>query len=353
MSRLPTLLLLPFFFTNSHSQPNWENINQIIDGARSSESFEGTILLADKGEVIFHQSYGFVDDGLKQPVKNSMKFSLASITKTFTAVIILRMIEEGKLNLDDNLEELVPELEIPKGSKITVHHLLLHISGLPNEQGLFYQAPKSPLEFVETVLAEAKPSKIGKFNYANIDYVLLGLIIEKLEKKEWAAVVEERILDALQMTNTGFLERDNYPKGFAQTFSFEDEKRVKDPTFYIENFYSSACMYGDAPDLLKFDQALYGESLINAASKEKLYTSYPEYNYTGYSVWTYDYPFTKPPVRVMERRGGIMGANNTLIRMLDLNRTIIILSNNSKFNPDSFGNTSGLKEAIMIEMASY
>lgn len=353
MFRIIIIIFSCSFFINAHSQPNWEKINQIIDGARSNESFEGTILLADRGEVIFHQSYGFVDDALKQPVKNSMKFSLASITKTFTAVIILRMIEDGKLGLDDNLADLLPELNIPDDSKISVHHLLLHISGLPNEQGEFYQSLKSPEEFVETVLAEAKPSKIGKFNYANIDYVLLGLIIEKIEGKQWAVVVEERILDPLQMTNTGFLERDNYPKDFAHTFSFEDEKRVKDPKFYIENFYSSACMYGDALDLLKFDQALYGETLINLASKEKLYTSYPEYNYTGYSVWTYDYPFTKPPVRVMERRGGIMGANNTLIRMLYLNRTIIILSNNSKFNPDSFGNASGLKEALMIEMASY
>lgn len=353
MTRLITSLLLLFTLINASGQPNWDSIDKIIDDAVSNENFEGTILLADGGKVLFHKSYGHVDQGLNKPVTDTMKFSLASITKTFTAVLVLRLIEEGKLNLDDNLQELLPELNVPNASQITIHHMLLHITGLPNEQGDFYQSPKDPRAFVKTVLAEGEPSDIGAFNYANIDYVLLGLIIEKLENKTWQKVVEDRILSPLNMTNTGFLERDNYPDGFAYTFSFFDDKRVKDPEYYAENFYSSACMYGDAADLLKFDQALYGETLINEKSKEKMYTSYPEYNYTGYSVWTYDYPFTKPPVKIMERRGGIMGTNNALIRMLDLNRTIIILSNNSKFNPDSFGNTKELKEALMIEMASY
>jgi hypothetical protein len=110
-------------------------------------------------------------------------------------------------------------------------------------------------------------------------------------------------------------------------------------------------MYASANDLLKLDQGMYGNKILSNESKDLLYTSYPEYNYAGYSVWTYSYPFAPSKPKVMERRGGILGSNSVLIRMLEQNKTIIILSNNDKFNPDSFGDTKSLREALMIELA--
>ena len=94
---------------------------------------------------------------------------------------------------------------------------------------------------------------------------------------------------------------------------------------------------------------MYGRTLLSEASKKLMFTSYPEYNYTGYSVWTYNYPFVDTQPKIMERRGGIFGSNSVLVRKLDLNHTIIILSNNNRFNPDSFGDPSNLREALIIE----
>ena len=154
------------------------------------------------------------------------------------------------------------------------------------------------------------------------------------------------------MENSGFLKKDSYPEDFAYPFSYDaKDARIQDPLFYIENFYAAGCMYATAEDLLKLDQGMYGNQLLSEKSKELMYTSYPEYNYSGYSVWTYNYPFSESQPKIMERRGGILGANSVLIRMLDTDKTIIILSNNNKFNPDSFGNKESLKEALMIEVA--
>ena len=116
-----------------------------------------------------------------------------------------------------------------------------------------------------------------------------------------------------------------------------NDKLVKDPEFYIENFYAAACMYSTTEDLLKIDQAMYDDKFLSAKSKKVMFTSYPEYNYTGYSVWTYRYPFLDTQPLIMERRGGIMGSNLVLMRLLETNQTIIILSNNNAFDPDSFG----------------
>lgn len=346
---LSTLLLLLWFGVHSKAQINLEKMDSIVQHAVTNDLFEGTVLIADSGNVVYQKSFGFIDKDTVLPIKNSTSFGIASITKMFTAILILQLVEEGKIQLEDNLKTLLPDLKIRKSKKITVHHLLLHISGLPNEEDEIYAQPKSPQEFVRATMRN-KRGRLGEFNYANIDYVLLGLIIEKYDNTSWANAVQNRIIDKAAMTRTGFLEKGKYPSNFAYSFSYDEEdNREADPLFYIENYYAAGCMYATAEDLLKLDQAMYGELLLSDKSKELMFTSYPAYNYSGYSVWTYNYPFARSKPKIMERRGGILGANSVLIRMIETNRTLVILSNNNKFNPDSFGNTKSLKEALMIE----
>lgn len=346
---LTSLIILLWISFQSTAQINIEKIDSIVQNAVTNELFEGTILIADSGNVVYHKSYGFIDKDAVIPIENSTSFGIASITKMFTAIIILQLVEEGKIKLEDTLNILLPNLSIPKSDKITVHHLLLHISGLPNENDEIYEQLKSPQEFVIETM-ENNRNQLGEFNYANIDYVLLGLIIEKFDKTTWQGSVRTRIIDKVSMTQTGFLEKGKNPNNLAYTFSYDKEgNRKADSLFYIENFYAAGCMYSTTQDLLKIDQAMYGEELLSEKSKELMFTSYPEYNYSGYSVWTYNYPFANSKPKIMERRGGILGSNAVLIRMIGLNRTILILSNNNKFNPDSFGNLKSLKEALMIE----
>ena len=333
------------------AQINTQSVDSIVQQAVIKELFEGTVLVADKGNIVYQKSYGFKDDEKVDPIQNSTSYSVASITKMFTAIMIMQLIDEDKVKLTDNLSVLLPEYMISKAADITVHHLLLHISGLPNENDALYRdGKKEPRDFVnETLLNDS--NGYGEFNYANIDYVLLGLIIEKIDKQTFEQSLHQRILDKTGMTQTGLLEKGKLPEDFAYTFSYDEAgNRQADPSLFIENYYAAGAMYSTSEDLLKLDQTMYGNELISDESKELMYTSYPEYNYSGYSVWTYNYPFANSQPKVMERRGGILGANSVLIRLLDMNKTIIILSNNNKFNPDSFGNTEGLKEALIIEV---
>ena len=331
------------------AQVNIEKTDSIVEHAAINDLFEGTVLIADSGNVVYQKSFGYTDKDSAFPIENSTSFGIASITKMFTAIIILQLVEEGEIQLKDNLKVLLPDLKIPKSSKITVHHLLLHISGLPNEDDEIYTQLKDPEEFVNETM-QNKLNRLGKFNYANVDYVLLGLIIEKHDHTTWGNSVQNRIIEKVAMSQTGFLEKGKYPSNFAYSFSYNTEdKREADPLFYIENFYAAGCMYSTAQNLLKLDQAMYGPILLSEKSKALMFTSYPEYNYSGYSVWTYNYPFASSKPKIMERRGGILGSNSVIIRMIDTNKTIIILSNNNKFDPDSFGNTKSLKEALMIE----
>ena len=216
-----------------------------------------------------------------------------------------------------------------------------------------YLKKKSPEAFIKAVLSQrTKSPALGSFNYNNLDYMLLGLIIEKQSGKSWEENIQDRIIKPLELENTGFLSKGAYPQNYAWPYQINAQgKAKKDPAFHIENFYAAGNMYSNTMDLLKIDQALYGEQLLSEKSKALMFKSYPEYNYTGYSVWTYRYPFVANPPSIMERRGGILGANVVLIRLLDSQESIIILSNNDRFNPDSFGDKNNLREALIIALS--
>lgn len=355
MKKLIISILFILSVINAQGQTDTSNISRIIQDQITSNNFEGTVLIADKGNVVFQRSTGYKDREIHSLIDNDTRFGIASITKMLTAILILQLNERGSLSLQDNIKELLPELNIPNGENITVHHLLLHISGLPNENDSIYYSKKSPVEYVmETLKEKGESDEFGKFNYANIDYIILGLIIEKNTGKNWEEVVRENILDKLGLINTGFLSelpKGNYPDNFAYSYSVSEEGEfTKDQDMYMENYYAGGSMFSNAADILVIDQAMYGDQLLSEKSKELMFTSYPEYNYTGYSVWTYNYPFAETQPKIMERRGGIMGWNSVLVRMLDEDKTIIILSNNNKFNPDSFGDKDNLREALIIEL---
>ncbi|NNL09674.1 MAG: beta-lactamase family protein [Croceitalea sp.] len=352
MKRNLLWVMIFVFIHTGHSQLATPRIDSIVNVQTVQNRFEGVILIAEKGEIQYHWAYGFSDEAMNQEIDVNTAFGIASITKMLTAIIILQLVGEEKLNLSDSVGELLPSLNIPSGNKITVHHLLLHISGLPNEQDYLYQNKLSPIEFVAKTLGNTKKLKnFGKFNYANIDYVLLGIIASSLENKSWKDLVKERIIKKLSLTKTGFLSKDVKPENFAYSFQFNKKgERVKDSNFYIENFNAAGCMYSTTADLLQIDQAMYGNDLLSDELKKLMYTSYPEYNYSGYSVWTYNYPFLKNAPLLMERRGGILGANSTLVRFLNSNKTLIILNNNGQFNPDSFGDMNNLKESLIMEI---
>lgn len=312
-----------------------------------SKDFSGTILVAEEGTPIFYRSYGTANHTTQEAIKNDYHYSVASVTKLFTGIRTLQLVEAGKLELHKPLITYLPEYQKLISEEVTAHHLLLHISGLPQELDAIYRNPGKTEEIVSTILQENQPNILGVFYYNNVDYFLLGLLIEKLSGQSWESEITEYILKPLGMEQTGFLRYGNYPSDFAYSYSAEGDALVQDPLFHIENYYAAGNMYSTASDLLRLDQALYSDILLSEEKKTLLSQSYPEYNYVGYSVWNYNYPFAEGQPKVMERRGGILGANVVLMRLPESNYTIIILSNNDRFNPDSFGDPENLREMLL------
>lgn len=324
-----------------------KQLEQVVNDYCQRQGFSGVVLVAEKGEVLFEESYGLAYYATPDTIRAGYHFSIASVTKLFTSIRILQLAEKGDLQLKENISNYLPQFDSLLIDNVSIHDLLLHTSGLPYVKRADYRERLAPEAFVERVLSRSTKAEKGAFSYNDVDYMLLGLIIEQVTGEPWEESVQEHILTPAGLSSTGFLEYGYYPDRFAYTYSTKRGKLKQDPFFYIENFYAAGCMYSTAADLLKLDQALYDNTLLGDSGRVLLSTSNPDLNYVGYGVWNYTYPFIDERPTIMERRGGILGANVVLVRLTDSNKTIIILSNDDRFNPDSFGDPDNLREALI------
>ncbi|MEM9928266.1 MAG: serine hydrolase domain-containing protein [Bacteroidota bacterium] len=352
--------LRPFFFyfalllsLTAYSQATDSmKVAAVVEDYLATKGFSGTILVAQEGHAIYHRSFGLAYRATPDTITNRYHYSIASVTKLFTSIRILQLVEEGKLTLNRPAGNYLPKFTALLDPAITVGDLLRHTSGLPNEPEKTYLKPAHPADLVRQLLEKKKGKSTQQFNYNNVDYLILGLIIEALTGQSWREAISTSILQPLGMDNTGFLEYGYYPANFAYPYQEKNGRLRQDPLFYIENFYAAGCMYSTTTDLLKLDQALYADVLLSTKGRQQLAISFPEYNYVGYGVWNYSYPFVSTQPTVMERRGGILGANVVLVRLTDDNYTIIILSNDDRFNPDSFGDATNLREGLIRSLYS-
>jgi CubicO group peptidase (beta-lactamase class C family) len=325
-------------------------ISKTVENYINQNSFSGTILVAKNSRTIFHKSYGLAYRSTPDTIQNQYRYSIASVTKLFTSIRILQLQEEGTLSLDKPVVDYLPDFKAQIPEQVTLHHLLLHTSGLPEEKDRVYQHKYKPADMAREVLSYKSKNTFGQFNYNNLDYILLGLVIENLKGQIWEKEIEEAILTPLNMNSSGFLSYGYYPRNFAYTYSKRWNGLKQDPLLYIENFYSAGSMYSTTSDLLKLDQALYSNQLLTDEGLKLLAKSYPEHNHAGYGVWNYKYPYANGKPTIMERRGKILGANVVLVRLTDENYTIIILSNDNRFNPDSFGDDNNLREILIRKL---
>ncbi|MEM1217546.1 MAG: serine hydrolase domain-containing protein [Bacteroidota bacterium] len=341
------LLLSSFSFGTALFGNDSLKIQSAVEAYLSETGFSGTVLVAKSGESIFHQSYGLAYRATPDTIQNNYHYSIASITKLFTSIRILQLVEAGQLDLFTPVIAYLPMYRGLIKEEVCPHHLLLHLSGLPEEKNRFFWFEKPIEELTLGVLKKGKKEAFNTFNYNNIDYILLGLLIEEVTGKSWEENIQTYILNVLGLQETGFLAYGDYPEDFAYPYSQKGKSLKQDRFFQIENFYAAGCMYSTSEDLLRLDQALYTDQLLLEKGRELLGQSFPEVDYVGYSVWNYRYPFLKEQPQIMERRGGIQGTNVVLVRLLEQKYTVIILSNDDRFNPDSFGDPTNLREKLI------
>jgi CubicO group peptidase (beta-lactamase class C family) len=311
--------------------------------------FNGSILIQKQGKPGFSASFGLANIAFKVPNTRQTAYKIASITKLFTSVLILQLYEQGRIDLDQPIKTYLPDYTGEGAGKISIHQLLNHTSGLPSFDGVTdaatalrdgipaYQTPTTSDQLLAKYCSGHLVNVPGKvFNYNNADYVVLGKIIEHLYGKPYEQVLKERILQPLQLSNTGMLRQGEIIDGLADTYFYRDDRKVlsSDLPVYPENWYAAGAMYSTADDLLKFSNALFGLKLIRQATLDRMIK--PGLDDYGYGLWSYETSIKGKKHPVVKRPGSIMGAQTQLFHVLDQDITIILLGNTGTLDSDVF-----------------
>lgn len=311
-----------------------EFIQRVVD----YNSFSGSVLIADNREVIFKKGYSFANREWEIKNTTDTKFRIGSITKQFTAAIILRLREEGKLKLDDKITDHIPYYRKDTGEIVTIHQLLVHTSGIPSYTSVpnFFQEI-SKREF--TVEEFVKEYCTGDFNfepgtdwaYNNTGYYLLGVIIEEITGMTYAEALQHYILDPLEMNDSGydvFSEvLDKRATGYSQNFI----DYTNSPYLNMELPYAAGGMYSTVEDMFKWDQALYEPGLLSEESLELFFKPHVEamggYYAYGWTINKTDVNGDGEEEKVIRHGGGINGFNTLIVRIPEKGQFLVMLNN--------------------------
>ncbi|UKB81284.1 serine hydrolase domain-containing protein [Chryseobacterium sp. MEBOG07] len=350
------LLSLNTFAQKAISNSNKEKakkIDLIIGKYHNYNLFNGSALVVQNGEIILQKNYGKSDMGWNIETTSDTKFRIGSVTKQFTAMLIMQLKQEGKIRLDDKISDYLPWFSKTTGSKITIHQLLTHTSGLPNYTDFPDFKTKMVFENLSGKDFAVKYFKdnLGfepgtKQNYCNTGYYLLGLIIEEITKKPYEKVLQEKIFDVLGMKNTGVEDPKEIISNYAQGYDFDYDGYQKTDYINIKTaVFSAGGMYSTANDMRKWDDALYTNTLLNDENKKIYFTpNLGDYAYGLVVQKHQNFLGSGKDITTMAHSGGINGFSCNIARIPEDKIYVILLDNTRA------GKRGGQLEAVIDDV---
>lgn len=305
-----------------------KKMDNYLNSANEAFKFNGSALIARKGKILLQKGYGWRNAITRASNKSDTRFPILSITKPFTAIIILKLQEEGKLSVQDKLAKYLPDY--PNGHNIKIHHLLTHSSGIYNytepiaiEDSAMVNYPISKQKVLDIFVnapVEFAPGK--QYSYNNSGYFLLGLIIEKVTGKPYEIVVRELIFGPLGMINSGFDFLNLADSSKAKGYEFFDSETTIPYKHYDSTFaYSAGSIYSTVVDMYKWAKAISSKQILTADSWKLAFT--PKIGNYGYGWMTGQ--FLKR--QYIRHSGGYPGYMSEFIYYPEEDLTIILLNN--------------------------
>jgi CubicO group peptidase (beta-lactamase class C family) len=348
------VVLTSFFVSKSISAQDLNDLFHEISGDADLH-FSGTVLVADHGKVIYKNSAGYADISNKVMNSDVNRFPLASLSKVFTAIAIMQLVEKGKLNLDDHLVQYLPDFPY---SVITVRQLLSHTSGLPDFREVFAKSQGHPLTNSDVIPALKEYDKLiaepgTRWSYSSVGYALLAQLVEKISNLSFSKYLSDNIFRPAGMLHTYLLTPDIKYSDSLRAISYvsrgnplqASDSLKTDLTIPWQTISGPGLVVSSTEDLLLFSEALFEDKLLNAATQNQMYTSVKLLNgqfaelahaplYSGLG-WAID--MNHESGTIVSYNGGSPGIATILLRNLDTRITVIVLENTDNTGALDFG----------------
>ena len=272
-----------------------KQLDQLISGKYKSIAPGCVVLVAKKGKIVYERAFGSANVELDVPMQTGMIFRLGSVTKQYTSVAILQLVEQGKISLQDSIQKYVKDYPY-KGHAITIENLLTHTSGIkdyqaikdttPNSERRDY-TPKQGVDFFKNEPLEFEPGI--QFKYSNSNYFLLGYIIELITGQSYPEYLRQNIFVPAGLTNTYYNQQEKIIQGRVTGYTKLDSLIENADYLSMTTAYAAGALMASAEDLFKWHEALYDQKLIKKDMLGKATTPFKlqNGNMTGYGYGWY------------------------------------------------------------------
>lgn len=324
------LLALPVTTQAKNSAaPSQKAIEAMVKRHAELDLFSGTVLVADRGKIIYSGAYGDANKDHRVPNRLNTSYNIGSIGKTFTGVAIMQLAEAGKLRLDDKLAKFLPDFPFPEKDAITIQQLLNHSSGLGDymeheDYKRRIQSIESIADILPMIYAQKPLFAPGeRFGYSNSGMVVLGAVIEKLSGMSYPDYLRRYIFKPAGMTDSRIAHENVVLANRSIGYTLTPNRGYLANVRSIMPASADGGLHTTALDLLRFDQALYGSKLLSVNSREQMLTPVGPTPFYA-SGW-----FTKniDGHRAVGHGGGAPGVSAEFRRYIDDGYTVIVLSN--------------------------
>jgi CubicO group peptidase (beta-lactamase class C family) len=331
---VPTGLFISSSLSKSDIDKYYKVTQSFYDLYLKPSGFNGAMLVAKNGQIIFEKYAGFKHLGMNDSINAYTPFHLASVSKTFTGMAVLKLWEDGKLDINNEVSAYLPGFNYPG---VTVKTLLNHRSGLPNyvhvmdEKGWDNVNPVSNEDVLNYMIEMKDHLMVGKpdrsFNYCNTNYALLALIIEKVSGKKYAEYLSETFFKPMGMDNT-FVFQPGMEGTVVPSYNWRNKQ---EPFTYLDQVYGDKNIYSTPRDMLKWDIGLTYGKFFKPETLAAAYSGYsnekPGVKNYGLGWRLYLYPDNR---KIIYHNGWWHGNNTVFTRLVDDSATVIILGN--KYN---------------------
>lgn len=339
----------PEVFGGERSRRHARELDRYMTRLNEIERLNGAVLVVEDGGVIYKKAFGFADFEWKTLNTTDTSFRVGSITKTFTAVLTMQLVEEGKIDLDGVINDYLPDYPPKQGGKVKIRHLVTHMSGIPNyvrdipemrgENAPWWTTTYEPGEFIDCFSTQELRFEPGtKFEYCNSGFYLLGVIIEKVTGKTYAELLDERILTPLEMSGTGYWDMrmivPKRAKGHYQSLEGYQNGRYVSQTV----MFSAGGMCSTVEDLYRYDRALYTDILLSEESRALMFSQHHRNKKTGrgyglgWFVGALDVPGLDRKLPYVGHAGDGPGFFGYMMRFVEDDDMVVFLTNTNGLN---------------------
>ncbi|MGC4035846.1 MAG: serine hydrolase domain-containing protein [Chitinophagaceae bacterium] len=307
MKKAFLLCFISIWYLQMQAQNTVERLDSLFTAPGNFEHLNGSVLIAESGKVIYQRSFGFSNIQEKKLNTATSSFNIASLTKTFTSTAVLQVVERGKLRLDDNYQKYFPSFPY---AEITIRNLLTHTSGLTDLETYFRVLDSLPgkifteADIIPSIIRLNRPLQFkpgDKFDYCNINYELLALLIERLTNTSYFEYIQQHIFKPAGMrhsyfnafppatpdTNrvTDYMYANLYASGYTSADSVNN-LRLKQVMNSLKYLPGDGNIISTEEDLLLYSKALFNGKLLHPQSLASAFTPNRLSNDKDYSVFS-------------------------------------------------------------------